>query len=82
MGEDITNLNSHKLAQRGLILVPEGRGIFGRLTVKENLDMGAFSRNDSKVIKKDLQNVYNFFQDYLSVKIKMLELFQGANSKW
>ena len=56
-GEQIENVPSHALIARGLALVPEGRGVFARLTVAENLDMGAYHRNDRDV-DADLQHVY------------------------
>jgi len=50
-------LASYELVRRGLALVPEGRGIFGRLTVRENLEMGAYHRNDGGV-GQDLEKVF------------------------
>jgi branched-chain amino acid transport system ATP-binding protein len=47
--------------RRGLALVPEGRGIFGQLTVEENLAMGAYARSDAAAVKLDLQHVYELF---------------------
>jgi branched-chain amino acid transport system ATP-binding protein len=55
-GKDVAGLASHELVRRGLALVPEGRGIFGRLTVRENLEMGAFHRDDGG-IGRDLEHV-------------------------
>jgi branched-chain amino acid transport system ATP-binding protein len=60
-GERLHKLPTHAIAARGLALVPEGRGIFGRLTVSENLDMGAFTRRDKAGIKADLARVYGLF---------------------
>jgi len=56
-GEALDHLPSHRLIGRGLALVPEGRGIFARLTVAENLDMGAYHRDDAEVAG-DLERVY------------------------
>jgi len=56
-GKDIAGLPSHELVRRGLVLVPEGRGIFGRLTVRENLIMGAYHRADAGVAR-DLERVH------------------------
>lgn len=61
MGEDITNLPAHKVVSRGLCQVPEGRLIFANLTVKENLDMGAFLRKDKENFSKDLEFIFNIF---------------------
>jgi branched-chain amino acid transport system ATP-binding protein len=60
-GEDITEIPPHKLVYKGIAMVPEGRGVFARLTVEENLDMGAFSRTDSKGIKNSFERVYATF---------------------
>ena len=49
LGEDITGLPSHKILRRGVALVPEGRAILSRMTVRENLEMGAFARRDAGV---------------------------------
>ena len=61
-GRDITSRPSFELVRQGLALVPEGRGIFSRLTVEENLAMGAYARNDGPGIKADLQRVYDLFE--------------------
>jgi branched-chain amino acid transport system ATP-binding protein len=60
-GDDVSNLPSYQLVERGLALVPEGRGVFGRLTVAENLEMGAYVRRDKAAIRKDMQHVYKLF---------------------
>ena len=57
-GERINPLPAHKRLRRGIALVPEGRGIFTRLTVEENLRMGAYSRSDNAAIEADLERVY------------------------
>ena len=57
-GESIVSLPTHKRLRAGIALVPEGRGIFTRLTVEENLRMGAYTRNDQDGIEADLDNVY------------------------
>jgi branched-chain amino acid transport system ATP-binding protein len=55
--ERIDTLPAHSLSSRGLALVPEGRGVFARLSVAENLDMGAYHRRDSE-IAADLEHVH------------------------
>ncbi len=57
-GERINTVPAHKRLRRGIALVPEGRGIFTRLTVEENLRMGAYSRKDRAGIEADLERVY------------------------
>ncbi len=56
--ERLDQLPSHALIGRGLALVPEGRGVFARLTVAENLAMGAYHRNDRTEIATDLDRIY------------------------
>ncbi|WP_207262816.1 ABC transporter ATP-binding protein [Desulfovibrio sp. Huiquan2017] len=60
-GERINGVNSDILPTMGLCQVPEGRRIFPRLTVLENLDMGAFFRRDAIGIKEDVERVFNLF---------------------
>ena len=60
-GEDLTKFKPHEIVYKGVSMVPEGRGIFARLTVAENLDLGAYSRNDKQGIKADLERVYELF---------------------
>jgi len=57
-GEEIVALPPHHLIRRGLALVPEGRGVFARLSVAENLAMGAYIRDDRQEIAADLDHVY------------------------
>lgn len=60
-GEDITAIAAHRLPGRGLIQVPEGRKIFPRLTVLDNLLMGAYLRRDSAGITHDLERMFALF---------------------
>ena len=59
--EDVTGLASHVLIRKGVALVPEGRGVFSRLTVEENLAMGAYIRNDRGAVRDDLDRVLELF---------------------
>jgi len=52
-GDDITGHPAFELVRRGLAMVPEGRGMFGGLTIEENLAMGAYARSDRTAIKSD-----------------------------
>jgi branched-chain amino acid transport system ATP-binding protein len=60
-GEDISPFKAHEIVSKGVAMVPEGRGIFARLTVAENLDLGAYTRSDRAGIQKDLERVYTIF---------------------
>lgn len=57
LGEEITGLPSHEIVRRGVALVPEGRAILSRMTVRENLEMGAFTRRDGKKALLDMDRV-------------------------
>jgi len=61
LDEDITNVAPDKIVRRGLIQVPEGRRVFANLSVKENLEMGAYTRKDKVEIKKDMEWVFELF---------------------
>jgi branched-chain amino acid transport system ATP-binding protein len=60
-GGAVGGLPSHELVRRGIALVPEGRGIFGRLTVLENLRLGAYARADGAEVRRDLEYVSDLF---------------------
>jgi len=60
-GEDITGSRPFTLVRRGLALVPEGRGMFGALTIEENLAMGAYARTDRDAIRSDVERVFTLF---------------------
>lgn len=60
-GENINAYPAHALVPKGIAMVPEGRGVFAKLTVEENLEMGAFHRNDRENIKAEIQKSYEMF---------------------
>lgn len=60
-GEDTVDYPPHELIPKGIVMVPEGRGVFSKMTVAENLELGAFRRNDKKSIKEDMERVYTLF---------------------
>jgi branched-chain amino acid transport system ATP-binding protein len=60
-GESIHNLPTHAIVNRGVAQVPEGRRVFGTLSVRENLDLGAFTCNDKTRQQKNLRRVYELF---------------------
>ena len=60
-GDDLTAYPAQQIVYKGIAMVPEGRGIFSKLTVAENLDMGAFSRSDKDGIAQDMQRVFKVF---------------------
>ena len=60
-GQSLVDFKAHELVRQGMAMVPEGRGVFARLTVAENLDMGAYHRTDKATIKRDLEHVFSLF---------------------
>jgi len=60
-GKDLAQYPAHQIVTQGVSQVPEGRGVFSRLTVLENLEMGAYVRHDAKQIAQDIEYVYSLF---------------------
>ena len=60
-GEDLGKYKAHDIVYKGIAMVPEGRGIFARLTVTENLDMGAYSRTSKAEYEKDVERIFALF---------------------
>jgi branched-chain amino acid transport system ATP-binding protein len=60
-GESIRGLPAHRLVERGLAMVPEGRGVFARMSITENLLMGAYTRRDSAGIARDVERMFGIF---------------------
>ena len=60
-GESITGVPTYELLKRGLAMVPEGRGIFARMSIIENMQMGAYLRSDKDGIASDVERMFGFF---------------------
>ena len=60
-GADLRALPAHKIVEQGVVMVPEGRRVFGSLSVLENLEMGAYARSDKAGIAQDLERVFTLF---------------------
>ena len=60
-GDNITNMDTQRIVDKGVVLVPEGRRVFPNLTVVENLRIGAYLRKDKEGIEKDVEHVYTLF---------------------
>ncbi len=60
-GTDITNMSADQIVRMGIVQVPEGRKIFAPLTVRENLEMGAFTRQDKREIEESMEFVFSIF---------------------
>jgi len=59
--EDLADYKAHEIVYKGVAMVPEGRRVFAKLTVAENLDMGAYHRSDRAAIAEDLERVFTLF---------------------
>ena len=70
-GESIIRLRPEQIVRWGIVQSPEGRGIFPNLSIEENLDLGAYVRQDYSEIKKDLENMYELFPR-LKERVKQL----------
>jgi branched-chain amino acid transport system ATP-binding protein len=60
-GADISRTPAHEMPKMGIALVPEGRKLFGKMSVRRNLDMGAYTRTDRAEIERNLERVFRFF---------------------
>jgi branched-chain amino acid transport system ATP-binding protein len=60
-GSEITGRPAFELVRKGLAMVPEGRGVFGALTIEENLQMGAYARSDRTGVRADIEHVFTLF---------------------
>ncbi len=80
-GADITGKPAYDLVRRGLAMVPEGRGVFPRLTVAENLAMGAYIQNDKGMIERDLQHVCRLFPRLAERQAQMAGTLSGGEQQ-
>ena len=80
-GEELAALPSHALIGRGLALVPEGRGVFARLSVAENLSMGAYSRRNSAEISADLERVHEMLPRLMERRTQLAGTLSGGEQQ-
>lgn len=80
-GEDITQVPPHNIVTRGVVQSPEGRKIFSRLTVRENLEMGAFIRDDQAGIERDIKDVYARFPRLEERKSQLAGTLSGGEQQ-
>jgi len=59
--EDLLKYKAHEIVYKGISMVPEGRGVFARLTVTENLEMGAYSRTNAQEIQRNIERIFSLF---------------------
>lgn len=80
-GKDITKLPPHQIAAQRLVQSPEGRKVFARLTVRENLEMGAFTRKDKANIARDMDYVYERFPRLLERREQLAGTLSGGEQQ-
>ncbi|GIV72188.1 ABC transporter ATP-binding protein [Caldilinea sp.] len=80
-GEETTRLAPHAIVARGVAHCPEGRLVFGRLTVQENLRLGAYQRKDSAGVKQDLDRVYALFPRLLERRAQLAGTLSGGEQQ-
>lgn len=79
-GHSLHHMPAHQRVSAGLALVPEGRGIFARLTVAENLHMGAYTRNDDE-IEADLERMYTLFPRLAERRTQLAGTLSGGEQQ-
>ena len=80
MGQSLAKVPSHKIVERGLALVPEGRRIFLQMTVEENLEMGAYTRSGGG-IDADLEKVYAYFPRLMERRRQIAGTLSGGEQQ-
>ncbi len=80
-GEDLLAYKAHELPTKGVAMVPEGRGVFSKMTVLENLEMGAYHRNDNQGTKEDLEGVYKLFPRLLERRTQVAGTLSGGEQQ-
>ena len=80
-GIDLTKIPANKIVSKGLIQVPEGRRVFTQMTVEENLQLGAYLRNDKNQIAKDFEHIYKLFPRLLERKKQSAGTLSGGEQQ-
>jgi branched-chain amino acid transport system ATP-binding protein len=80
-GNSLHNVAAHQRAAMGIALVPEGRGVFARMTIEENLQMGAYSRSDRDEIATDLERMYELFPRLFERKDQLAGTLSGGEQQ-
>ncbi len=80
-GEDLSGYKAHDLVSKGIAMVPEGRGVFSKLTVLENLEMGAYHRSDKAGIAEDLREMYQLFPRLEERKTQVAGTLSGGEQQ-
>lgn len=80
-GEDVTGQTPDRLVRKGLSVVPEGRRLFGEMTLRENLELGAFARNDTAAVVRDFERVLELFPDLRDRLSTLASTFSGGQQQ-
>ncbi len=80
-GESIVGGSPFMLVRQGLVMVPEGRGIFGQLTIEENLAIGAYSRRDKAQVRRDIDHVFSLFPRLLERRSQTAGTLSGGEQQ-
>jgi len=80
-GKNLHNIAAHQRAAMGIALVPEGRGVFARLSVQENLQMGAYCRSDKSEIAVDLKRMHELFPRLAERKDQLAGTLSGGEQQ-
>ena len=81
LGESIKGKGAWDLVKRGLVMVPEGRGVFARMTITENLQMGAYIRNDKAGIAADIEKMFTIFPRLRERKDQLAGTMSGGEQQ-
>ncbi|MDR2332657.1 MAG: ABC transporter ATP-binding protein [Burkholderiaceae bacterium] len=81
LGRSIKGKGAWDLVREGLVMVPEGRGVFARMTITENLQMGAYIRNDQAGIKDDIERMFNVFPRLRERKDQLAGTMSGGEQQ-
>ncbi|WP_046059738.1 ABC transporter ATP-binding protein [Paracidovorax citrulli] len=81
LGESIRGKGAWDLVKKGLVMVPEGRGVFARMTITENLLMGAYTRNDKAGIQADIEKMFSIFPRLRERKDQLAGTMSGGEQQ-
>ena len=81
LGKSIKGKGAWDLVREGLVMVPEGRGVFARMTITENLQMGAYTRDDTAGIKDDIERMFNIFPRLRERKDQLAGTMSGGEQQ-
>ena len=81
LGKSIKGKGAWDMVREGLVMVPEGRGVFARMTITENLQMGAYTRNDKAGILEDIERMFNIFPRLRERKDQLAGTMSGGEQQ-